>query len=89
MLNRDDIELLMDALDALKAKASSDSMMGMMIGVMLSDSKEQAQSRIEEMERKEAGKREKQRCMEERIILVKAELIRMRDRVDVESVLGE
>lgn len=89
MLNRDDIELLMEALDALKSQDGTTSLMSMMLGTMLADSKEQAAQRIEEVKREMDVSREKQRCLEERIILVKAELIRMRDRVDIESVLSE
>lgn len=77
MLNNDDIQMLMEALDALEKQAGKDGFMGAMLGLMLSKDKEEA-NRHAEQEMKEAE--EKTAAIKDRIILLKAKLIMMKDR---------
>lgn len=83
MLNNDDIQILMEALDALESKASRDAFSMSMIGLMLMDDKEEARREAErELEKAKA----ETEGMKERIILLKAKLIQMKDKRAVDEM---
>jgi hypothetical protein len=87
MLTREDNELLHQALDALQAKGGTHELLGVMITVLLSPSKNDAQERLAEYECRVKTKSHEQQTLEERIILVKAKLIQMRDVQAVDSLM--
>jgi hypothetical protein len=81
-LNNEDIQMLMDALDALEEKSTRDGLLSSMLGLMLSKDKEEAAQYADE----EMRKAEKVgAAIKDTIILLKAKLITMKDRETVES----
>jgi hypothetical protein len=84
MLTNQDIDTIMEALDALQSKFSQSAFTDVLLGAMLSPKedkatwKEEANKTMEEASRK--GKE-----IGETIILLKAKLIGMRDRAIVEE----
>lgn len=81
-LNNDDIQVLMQALDALEEKSTRDGLLSSMLGLMLSKDKEEAVQYADEEMRKADRERE---SIKDTIILLKAKLITMKDREVVES----
>lgn len=77
MLNDDDIDMLMDALDALEKKDGLEAVSGGILKLMLVEDKEQAKrdfsTGLEEAQKKT-------KSMRESIILLKAKLIMMKDK---------
>lgn len=91
-LNQADIDTLLEACDALQAKAASGFMMKSMLSVMLSRDEEQAKQRLREED--ERFKREElaRRRQTDDIYLLRAKLIQMRrdlDSSDAERVLED
>ena len=77
-LELEDIETLMEALDALEQKAMSDGIVGGLLGMMLSDSKEQARGVLE----KEISEAQQEgEATKERVILTKAKLVQMKRKM--------
>lgn len=81
-LNNDDIRVLMQALDALESKADRDGLLGSMLGIMFSKDKDEAIRNADEQMRlaeKEGN------AIKETVILLKAKLIRMKDRLTIKE----
>lgn len=74
----EDIEILMEALNALEEKAMSDGLMGGLIGLMLVGDKSQAEKMLDK-EMSEA--RQKDLEVKERVILTKAKLVQMKRKL--------
>ncbi len=86
MLNEKDIQLLMDGLDALiKYEDMSDSMGSLIGAIMLKP--EDRDDYAAEQEAKRAGKEAERRVFSERIILLKAKLIHMKDKAFAENAM--
>ena len=85
MFTDDEVELLMESLDALQAKESSDMLLMGMMRIGFTNSKEEAENVSDEVlnEMKEA--QEKSKGLKNRIILLKAKLIQMQDASAVEE----
>ena len=83
MFTTDEFELLFEALGALESKASSDMLTSMMLGMAFAEDKEEFMERAE---------KDKERIMREavpmgeRIILMKAKLIQLRDRLMIDNL---
>ena len=84
MFTIEEIDLLSSGLDELAAKSTKDDMVGMLLGTMLSENKEQAKQRLEEAQQKSKEQEGDRIRFKERIILVKAKLINLKDKVAVE-----
>ena len=84
MFTFEEIDLLSSGLDELAAKSTKDDMVGMLLGTMLSENKEQAKQRLEEAQQKRKEQEGDRIRFKERIILVKAKLINLKDKVAVE-----
>lgn len=82
-LTYEDYNFLLEALEAKRKEAGQDGMMSGMLGMMFSKGEEEAQSQFETKmdEAKEKGK-----LIEERVILLKAKLITMRDQEMVANI---
>ena len=83
MFTTDEFELLLEALDALESKSSSDMLTSMMLGIAFAEDKEEFMERAE---------KDRERVMREavptreRIILMKAKLIQVRDRLMINDL---
>ena len=86
MLTYEEIQLLIEALDALGAKASSDRFVTSLICAMLAQDKEQRDAALAGMKLDEAAQREKQ-LLSERIVMIKSKLLQMRDAVEVQEII--
>ena len=84
MLNNNDIDILLKALDAYKSQASSSGLMSVMLSAMLTKKEDKSEWQREANEIMEKAKREGE-SLEETVILLKAKLIQMRDRAIVEE----
>lgn len=85
MLANEDVAVLLKALDAYKAQASSQAMMSLMLTAMISKKDDDAEFERKADEKMENAKRETE-AIEEVIILLKAKLIQMRDRSTVDEM---
>jgi hypothetical protein len=91
-LTHDDIDILMDSLDALDSKESSDFTAKVMIGTMLARNPEEAKSRLAEAELEREQKSHIHRAAKEKLILVRAKLIQLRhamDSADADTVFND
>ena len=85
MLTNDDIDVLIEALDALQFKHGNSAFTSVLLGAMLSKNKDEDTFRAEANKTMEEA-RQKGKSMEETVILLKAKLIGMRDRVLVDEM---
>jgi len=85
MLEYEDYELLMDGLDALEAKAGSNRLMTGLIGTMLAKDEEQREEMKTKFEASQEQQRE-ERLLKERVIMIKAKLLHLRDRAEVKML---
>ena len=76
-LTNDEINMLMDSLDALQSKSMMDGMFVGLIGSSFASDKDQAKR---EMEATMKEAQEKSDAIRDRVILLKAKLINMKDR---------
>lgn len=91
-LNQEDITDLLKALDALDAKPADDSMVTMLLGTILSSSKEQAAERLKKHEAEREAKAHIVRAAKEKNVLLRAKLILLRrdlDGVDADRVFDK
>ena len=79
VLDQGDLEMLLDALDALESKDERDRLTASLFGIMTANSKEEAKSRADELKREHMQGKQKHKQLSERIILLKAKLIRQKD----------
>ena len=82
-LNNDDIETLMEALDALESKHMRDGLMGSMFSMMLSKDKEEAHR---EADKEMAKAKAMTDSIRDKVILLKAKLIGLKDQETVNEV---
>ena len=85
MFTHDEIEMLFEALDALESSKQKNAMMGGMLGLMLSKDRDEAERNFKE--KMESASPDQ--ILKERIILLKAKLISMKDRAFVDGVTAE
>lgn len=83
MFTQDEVELLMEALDALESKKSTDSLLKGIFKTMLSPTEEGARKAAEDVGQ-EVSKGDP--LLRDRIILLKAKLIGVRDRMEVSDL---
>lgn len=74
-----DYAMLFDALDSLQAKDTNDFLVGSMLGMMMAKDNEQAKQRFDEESKKRKAKVGERKIFAERITMLKAKLIHMRD----------
>lgn len=82
MLNHQDIELTMQALDALEHSDSMNHMLGSMMGAMLSKDEESYRKFQAEEDAARKLKEAKNRALKDQIAVFKAKLITMRQQLD-------
>ncbi len=85
MFTNDEIDLINDALDALTSKAGMDHFTFSMLGVMLSPDKESREETIEKENTEYEAKEQERKMLEERITLLRAKLIQVRDKAIAEE----
>ncbi len=87
MFTYDEVSMLFDGLDALEKKASSDQLTSTLLGMMLPkpDGTDDKEYIDEQMDRFDEIAQE-QKPLKERIIMLKAKLIQMRDSALVASL---
>jgi hypothetical protein len=83
MFTNDEIELIGEALDALKNKAGSDWFNESMIGMILSKDSDES---IKKSKAKFDAKKDDRQLLEDRITLLRAKLIGLRDKQLVDEV---
>jgi hypothetical protein len=81
-LSYEEIELLMEGLDAIQSNALSSRLLGSLIGAAFSKDEEQREEMLDKMSPNEEQERD-QKLLDERIVLLKAELLQMRDKIEV------
>ena len=89
MFTIEEIDILIDGVDAWAAKSGSDRIMGTMIGMMFSKDKEEA-IKVAEKEKaaaKNAEAAEKRR--KEQAILLKAKLIQLKDSEEIKAAIEQ
>lgn len=88
-LTREDFALLFDGLEAAKKEKETGVMLGDMLTAAFA-SKDPVEKKKAEDARAERMKKfaDDQRALAERIVCVQAKLVYLRDRADVESVIG-
>lgn len=89
MLSNSEIDMLQQGLDALESSASHEGLMGMMLGTMLAPDKESRDRLMEERRIEMEQKKTEQQRLRERIILLKAKLIQMKDGCEVEAIIAQ
>lgn len=77
MLNYEDIELLIDALDALEKKLMADAIMNSILGAVALDGIDAAKANLDRLMETAKGK---SIPMRDRIVSLKAKLIQMKDK---------
>lgn len=85
MLTNNDIDTLLEALDALQSKHSNSAFTSILVGAMLSKKVDDDAFKVE-AEKKMEEARQKGKVIEETVILLKAKLIGMRDRSLIEEM---
>lgn len=86
-----EIDLLQDGLDAMEVKNHHQHMMNDVVGsIILHGHSEEVEKRFrEEMDRKRKEMESSQRNLRDRIVLLKAKLIRMKDEKSAEALIEE
>lgn len=79
-LTPQDIELIFEAFDTHKNKASNSMLIGSMMNIMLSSTKEKAQAAAKMESDKFDREKGVRQLLDDRITLVKAKLIRQKDQ---------
>lgn len=87
-LDEEDIRLLMETLDALERQDESKLFSSTLMGLMLARSEKQAEEVIASAEQQGAEARQKRELFSERIILLKAKLIQMKDKALARALEG-
>jgi hypothetical protein len=81
-LSNDEIVLLMEALDALQGKAITDGLFSSLLVSAFTDDKEKAKNEMDSMMSKAQAESE---IVKEKVILLKAKLIGMKDRNTIDE----
>lgn len=85
MFDSSEIDLLIEGLDSLGAKESLGDLIGLTLGAMVAEGENREKyiekQRIEREEREEQNK-----ARDERVIIIKAKLIKLRDKALVQDV---
>ena len=84
MFNEEEIGVLFKALDALERAQVQDHMMGVVMGAMLIRDEEERDEFMEKKEAELAAEQKAAQVQTERIILLKAKLISMRDKAEID-----
>lgn len=85
-LTKQDIELLMDGLDAIKTSKSMGATMGMVLSSMLARTDEEREKFKREDEKRMRDQEAAIKILDQRIILLKAKLIQMSDSAFAKSI---
>jgi phage shock protein A len=86
MLTHDEIKMLMKALDALQKAATTNFMMTSLLTTIVTP-KDQRDNLQEDLDREAQEMKESNELLEERITLLKAKLIEMKDKVMIDEML--
>lgn len=89
VINEQDLNLLLEALDAWVVIEQKDTTLVTALGIMLSGSKENADKFLEEMKPDRERDLQNRKYRSERAILLKAKLIQIRDRLEAKSFEDE
>jgi hypothetical protein len=87
MLTVDDINLLMEAVNAWEQKDTKDLMVTSVLSMMLCKNEQQAKSMLEEHKLEQKKLDESKQIRQERAILIKAKLIQLRDKLEVNDFI--
>lgn len=88
MLTRDDIDLLMKGLDAIERSQQAEDAMSLLFAGALAP-KGQEREVVEKVSAEREAGWPSRRLMQERVVLLKAKLIQMRDATDVREFYDE
>lgn len=86
MFNSNEIDILMEALDAWESKDSMSDLLVTMLGAGMAKDEASRDSYLEERQIEMEKRKLEQRTRKEQAILIKAKLIQMRDRADIEEL---
>lgn len=90
MLNDQDIELLMQGLDAIEKSESMSGLMGEMLGTMMARGDKDFLSKIDEDRRMaEFRRKQEKQLRREQVIMLKAKLVHIRQSVTAERFLDD
>ena len=85
MFSQDEIQLICKALDALESKKSSDELFTTLMGGILISDENKRDKLFEESRERMENPGQEQDILKERIILLKAKLIQMKDKAVAED----
>jgi len=86
MFTTDEIQLISEGLDALRGHAALEEFSATLMGAMIARNKEEALSEAQKGKDRLHKIKVEQVALEERIILLKAKLIQLRDRAEVNEL---
>lgn len=88
MLTREDIEVLMEAVEAWEVKDAAGEMMGdLMVGLLSRRNPDEKDAFEKDMLRQKTERADKQRIRKERGVILRAKLIEIRDAMSIDKVL--
>lgn len=86
-LDVQDIDLLMQALEALSEHGKMESAFGDLVGAILTQDEQKRQEWIEGIDQRDYERKHQERFLQEQIVIVKAKLIQIRRHLDVTDLL--
>jgi len=86
MLNYDDCEMLLEALDALQSKGGMNNLLTGMLRISFSSSPEDAENEKNSIMREMDENKDKEEQLRKRITLLKAKIIQIEDSLAVEDM---
>jgi len=89
MFTEDELELLQEGLDAVLSKKSAEMLNDLLLGTMLASSKEEASLEAHKATQRMKMEKEENKALQNRIILLKAKLIQLSDKIAVANALEE
>ena len=87
-LTKQDINTLIEAVEAWEKSSETEGLMGHMFGLMTCTNEVQYKNMREEQDRMKAADAAKKTAIKERGVLLRAKLISIRDEADVDSFLA-
>lgn len=89
MFTEDELELLQEGLDAILSRKSSEMLNAVLLGTILSPTKEAAKEEADKLTMKMKEEEETNKALKNRITLLKAKLIQLSDKLAVSSAMEE
>lgn len=86
MFTSEEVKMLFDGLDALESKSAIDDLMVSVFGAALSRSNEERKEFLDKQKQEKDKQEYANQILKERIILLKAKLIQMKDKAFIEEL---